>query len=167
MPRIDSLPVRTGSSYPAPHDGAMAGRSQVRLGDPAGLTQFGANLVRLAPGAMSSLRHWHEEQDEFLVVTEGALTLVEDDGETRLRPGDCCAFPKGVANGHHVVNRSDAPGAFVVVGTRTETETGWYSGLDLKVVVDAAGMRFTRLDGSDPTGPEAPQRDASRGSAGD
>ncbi|CUH80906.1 cupin domain-containing protein [Tropicibacter naphthalenivorans] len=150
MPKIDltRLPVLTGSSYPAPHDAAMAGRSQQRLGDAAGLTQFGANLVRLAPGAMSSLRHWHEEQDEFLVVTEGALTLVDDTGETPLSPGDCCAFPKGDRNGHHIVNRSDAEGAFVVIGTRTPTERGHYSDVDMQVTVDAGQMAFTRRDGS-------------------
>lgn len=151
MPRIDidALPVRTGSSYPAPHDAAMEGRSQVRLGDPSGLTQFGVNLVRLAPGAMSSLRHWHETQDEFLVVTEGRLTLVDDSGDTPLATGDCCAFPAGDRNGHHIVNRSDAPGAFIVVGTRTETETGWYPDVDMKVEVSADGMRFLRRDGGE------------------
>lgn len=159
MPRIelDNLPVRTGSAYPAPLDREMQGRSQIRLGDAAGLTQFGVNLVRLDPGAMSSLMHWHEQQDEFLVVTEGRLTLVEESGETALAPGDCCAFPAGVANGHHIVNRSDAPGSFVVVGTRTRSETGWYPGRDLKVRVEGGQMRFERLDGSDPSAPEGPQ----------
>ncbi|MGP6089527.1 cupin domain-containing protein [Antarctobacter jejuensis] len=149
MPKIDieGLPVRTGSTYPAPHDEKVRGRSQVRLGDPSGLTQFGVNLVRLAPGAMSSLRHWHERQDEFLVVTEGNLTLVDDTGETPLTPGDCCAFPAGDPNGHHIVNNSDGPGAFVVVGTRTETETGWYSDLDLKVEVADGKMRFLKRNG--------------------
>ncbi len=150
MPKIDldALPERTGSSYPAPHDAAMAGRRQKRLGDAAGLTQFGANLVTLAPGAMSSLRHWHEQQDEFLVVTEGTLVLVDDFGATPLGPGDCCAFPAGDANGHHIVNRSDAPGAFVVVGTRTQSETGWYSDVDMKVSVSDGHMAFSRRDGS-------------------
>ncbi|WP_417210113.1 cupin domain-containing protein [Antarctobacter sp.] len=149
MPRIDldKIPLRTGSSYPAPHDEAMIGRRQQRLGDAAGLTQFGANLVRLAPGAMSSLRHWHERQDEFLVVTEGALTLVDDNGETPLVPGDCCAFPAGDPNGHHILNTSDIEGAFVVIGTRTDRETGWYSDLDLKVEVEGGKMRFLRRDG--------------------
>lgn len=155
MPKIDiqNVPTKTGSSYPAPYNAAMAGRSQQRLGDAAGLTQFGANLVRLAPGAMSSLRHWHERQDEFLVVTEGALTLVDDHGETVLVPGDCCAFPAGDPNGHHIVNRSEADGAFVVVGTRTKTETGWYPDHDLKVDVADGTMRFLRRDGGEVTDP--------------
>ncbi len=151
MPKIDigALPVHTGSSYPAPHDAAVEGRSQKRLGDQAGLTQFGANLVRLEPGAISSLRHWHETQDEFLVVTEGALTLVDDSGDTPLSAGDCCAFPAGDANGHHIVNRSDRGGSFVVVGTRTETETGWYSDVDMKVEVSDGKMRFSRRNGQE------------------
>ena len=150
MPKLDlpAIPVTTGSAYPAPHDAAMQGRSQQRLGDAGGLAQFGVNLVRLEPGAMSSLRHWHEQQDEFLVVTEGTLTLVDESGTTELGPGACCAFPAGDPNGHHLVNRSDAPGSFVVVGGRTETETAWYSDLDMKVTVRDGVMRFTRRDGS-------------------
>jgi len=150
MPKIDvsKVPVFTGSSYPKPHDAQMVGRSQQGIGDAAGLTQFGANLVRLAPGALSSLRHWHERQDEFLVVTEGTLVLVDDDGDTPLVPGDCCAFPAGDGNAHHLVNRSDQDAVFVVVGTRTEAEVGWYADLDMKVTVDSSGMRYTRRDGS-------------------
>lgn len=150
MPKLDlaGIPVSTSSSYPAPHDAAVKGRSNQRLGDAGGLTQFGANLVRLAPGAMSSLRHWHERQDEFLMVTEGQLTLIDDAGETPLTVGDCCTFPAGDANGHHIVNLSDADGAFLVIGTRTDTETGWYSDIDMKVSIDAGKMTFTRRDGS-------------------
>ena len=149
MPKIDiqNLPVRTGSGYPDPYGQQFDDRAQVRLGDPAGLTQFGVNLVRLEPGAMSSLRHWHEKQDEFLVVTEGTCTLVDDTGETALTPGECAAFPAGDANGHHIVNRSDETTAFVVVGTRTETEVGYYSDIDMMVTVDASGMNFTRKNG--------------------
>lgn len=150
MPRIDldALEWTHGSSYPGGYAAMVGNRSQKRLGDPAGLTQFGANLVRLGPGALSSLRHWHEQQDEFLVVTEGALVLVDDHGETPLVPGDCCAFPAGDANGHHIVNRSDSDGAFVVVGTRTATETGWYSDVDMMVTAQDGQMTFTRRDGS-------------------
>lgn len=150
MPKIDldALEWKHGSSYPGGYAAMVGDRSQKRLGDPAGLTQFGANLVRLGPGALSSLRHWHELQDEFLVVTQGALVLVDDAGETPLAPGDCCAFPAGDANGHHIVNRSDSDGAFVVVGTRTATEVGWYSDVDMKVTAQDGQMRFTRRDGS-------------------
>ena len=150
MPKIDiaALPSKSGSGYPSPYDRQFDGRHQTRLGDAAGLTQFGVNLVRLDPGAMSSLRHWHERQDEFLVVTEGALTLRDNHGDTALLPGDCAAFPAGDANGHHIMNLSDAPGAFIVMGTRTATETGWYSDVDMKVVIENGQFNFTRRDGS-------------------
>lgn len=151
MPKIDldQIPAITSNSYPAPFDRATEGRATKRLGDAAGITQYGANLVTLAPGAMSSLRHWHEQQDEFLVVTAGALTLVDDHGDHALAPGDCCAFPAGDPNGHHIVNRSDAPGAFVVVGTRTASERGHYSDVDLAVTSDNGVYSFTRRDGSE------------------
>lgn len=151
MPKIDltHLAFKTGSSYPAPYADQMNGRSQQRIGDAAGLTQFGVNKVLLTPGAKSSLRHWHENQDEFLIVTDGQLTLIDDDGETPLSVGDCCAFPAGDGNGHHIVNLSGADGSFVVVGTRTETETGWYSDIDLKVTAADGQMSFTRKDGSE------------------
>jgi len=150
MPRIDldKVPVRTGSAYPPPLDAEMVGRSSLRVGDAGGLTQFGANIVILAPGAKSSLRHWHEEQDEFVVMLSGECVLVEDTGEALMRPGDCAAFPAGAANGHHFVNRSDTEARFLVVGTRTPTETAWYSDLDMKVTTDSEGSRFTRKDGS-------------------
>ncbi|KMK66022.1 cupin domain-containing protein [Puniceibacterium sp. IMCC21224] len=150
MPKIDlsTLSRSTGSSYPASHDAAMVGRSSLRIGDAAGLTQFGVNLVRLEPGALSSLRHWHEQQDEFLMVTDGALTLIEDNGETLLQRGDCAAFPAGVANGHHLINRSAAPASFLVIGTRTSQEVAWYSDLDMKVTVQDRVMTYTRRDGS-------------------
>lgn len=151
MPKLDlaSIPVNTGSSYPGARSQKMDGRSQIAVGDAAGITQFGANIVMLEPGALSSLRHWHEQQDEILVVLNGALTLVDDNGETQLAVGDCAAFPAGEANGHHLVNNSDADASFFVVGTRTETETGWYSDEDMKVTFDANGFVFTRRDGTD------------------
>lgn len=150
MPKIDidRLPVGTGSGYPGGYAARVGDRRVVRLGDPNGLTQFGANLVTLGPGAMSSLRHWHENQDEFLVVTDGVCTLVDDAGETDLHPGDCAAFPAGDANGHHIVNRGDADASFVVVGTRTETEVAHYSDVDMMVRTEDGVSRFSRRDGS-------------------
>jgi uncharacterized cupin superfamily protein len=150
MPKIDiaNVPLKTGSSYPGKLSAQMDGRAQQRLGDAAGLTQFGANLVHLAPGALSSLRHWHEEQDEFLVVTQGSCTLIDDHGETQLNTGDCAAFPAGDANGHHLINRTDVPAAFVVIGTHTPTETGHYSDIDMKVTVADGQFSFTHKDGT-------------------
>lgn len=151
MPKIDlsAVPARRGSGYPEPWGSQFDGRIGYALGDHAGLTQFGARLTVLEPGAMSSLRHWHEEQDEFLVMLAGELVLVEDDGETTMRPGDFAAWPKGVANGHHLVNRSGADASFVCIGTRTAADTGWYSEVDLMVRVTGDEARFTRRDGAE------------------
>ncbi|WP_306116140.1 MULTISPECIES: cupin domain-containing protein [unclassified Roseovarius] len=150
MPVIDTSKIepRTGSIYPAPYDAEMAGRSSLRLGDAGGLTQFGANLVMLEPGAKSSLRHWHQNEDEFVMVTEGVCTLIDDNGETDMHPGDCAAFPANDPNGHHLVNRTGAPVAFLVIGTRTTDETATYSDVDLKVRLKDGTATFTRRDGS-------------------
>ncbi|SLN45593.1 Cupin domain protein [Roseovarius litorisediminis] len=150
MPKLDlsQIPFKGGSTYPGKLAQAMARRSSQRLGDAGGLTQYGVNMVRLEPGAASSLRHYHMQQDEFVIVTQGTCTLIDDDGEHTMQPGDCATFPAGDANGHHLVNKSDAPALFLVVGTRTETETGHYSDLDMKVTMDATGFKFTRKDGS-------------------
>ena len=150
MPKIDldKIPVRTGSGYPGRLAGALGGRRQIPVGDAGGLSQFGVNIVTLAPGALSSLRHWHEQQDEFLVILSGELTLIDDTGETPLSPGDCAAFPAGDANGHHLKNKSGLDGSFLVVGTRTSSETGWYSDVDMKATMDETGFAFTKKDGS-------------------
>lgn len=151
MPKIDmtKVPVKTGSIYPEPYAAMMAGRSSLRLGEAGGLTQFGANLVTLAPGAMSSLRHWHAQEDEFVMVTEGECILVEDAGETVMRAGDCAAFPAGRPDGHHFVNRSALPARFLVIGTRAAREVASYSDVDLRVEIEGGRARFTYGDGSD------------------
>jgi uncharacterized cupin superfamily protein len=150
MPKLDlsQLPWRTGSGYPGKLAKPCKGRSVQALGDPGGLTQYGVNIVRLEPGAMSSLRHYHMQQDEFVMVTEGICTLIDDQGAHEMLPGDCATFPAGDENGHHLVNRSDQPAAFLVVGTRTATETGYYSDLDMMVKVAEGQFTFTRKDGS-------------------
>lgn len=145
---MDRVPVKTGSIYPPPYAAMMAGRSSLRLGDAGGLTQFGVNLVTLEPGALSSLRHWHAAEDEFVMVTEGECTLVMDAGETVMRPGDCAAFPAGVADGHHFVNRSARPARFLVVGTRATREVATYSDVDLMVTLDGGRATFARKDGT-------------------
>jgi len=150
MAKLDltQIPVRDGSIYPGKLSDAVAGRNSQRLGDAGGLTQFGANLVHLAPSGLSSLRHYHMEQDEFVMITQGVCTLIDDNGEHVMHPGDSAAFPAGEANGHHFVNKSDAPAAFLVIGTRTPTETAYYSDIDMMVSSDTNGFAFTRKDGS-------------------
>jgi uncharacterized cupin superfamily protein len=155
MPKIDlaTVPVKTGSIYPEPYAAQMQGRSSLRLGQAGGLTQFGANLVILAPGARSSLRHWHRSEDEFVMVTQGECMLIEDAGETVMRPGDCAAFPAGVTDGHCLVNRSGTEARFLVVGTKAASEVGTYSDVDLRVEMEAGNARFTYKDGTPWTGP--------------
>ncbi len=155
MPKIDlaTVPVRTGSIYPEPYAAQMRGRSSLRLGQAGGLTQFGANLVILAPGARSSLRHWHRHEDEFVMVTQGECVLVQDAGETVMRAGDCAAFPAGDPDGHCLVNRSKAEARFLVVGTRAPSEVATYSDVDMMVVVEGGDARFTYKDGTPWAGP--------------
>jgi len=156
MPKIDisKLSVKTGSIYPKPHDKAMDGRSSIRLSDPAGLTQFGVNITILEPGARSSLRHWHENQDEFAIVLSGECTLIDDTGETPLKVGDCAAFPAGDANGHCIANTSNAEARFLIVGTRTPTEIAHYSDLNMMIRMDETNAVFTHKDGSPYSGEE-------------
>ncbi len=143
-----SLERRTGSIYPEPFAAMVKGRSSLRLGAAGGLTQFGVNLVTLEPGAMSSLRHWHQNEDEFVMVTDGTCTLIDDHGEHPMQPGDCAAFRAGVANGHHFVNRTDKPASFLVVGTKAATEVAHYSDVDLMIRVEGGKSTFTKADGS-------------------
>lgn len=155
MPKIDlsQLELRTGSIYPEPYAGEMAGRSSLRIGAAGGLTQFGANLVVLEPGAVSSLRHWHRAEDEFVMVTEGTLMLHQDDGETEMNPGDCATFPAGDPDGHRFVNRSGKRAAFLVVGTRAPAELVTYSDVDMVIGIMDGQPRVTYKDGSDWEGP--------------
>jgi len=149
MPKIDidSIKIDTSSGYPSPYNKAVEGRSRKRLARAAGLTQFGVNRCTLKPGAASSQRHWHENEDEFVYVLEGEVVLCEDGGETVLKPGDSAAWKAGVANGHCLVNRSDRDTVFLEVGTRTATERAHYSDIDMMVVRDEKGARYTRKNG--------------------
>lgn len=146
---LSQLSLKSGSSYPEPYATEMGDRAWYGLGDAAGLSQFGVNLMVLPPGSKSSLRHWHETEDEFLWVTEGELVLVLDDGETTVRPGDCAAFKAGDTNGHHLINRSDKEARFLVVGTKVTHDVCTYSDVDLRVEIDGDKGRFTRKDGTE------------------
>jgi uncharacterized cupin superfamily protein len=133
--RID--PKRTaasvGTSYPPPYDAPCAARVRHRLGDAAGLTDFGVNLLCLPAGTWSSQRHWHSAEDEFVYVLEGEVVLVTDAGEETLRAGDCAGFKAGVKDGHHLQNRSPTDALVLEVGSRREAEdTGEYSDIDMR-----------------------------------
>lgn len=145
---LSKAPVKKGSIYPPPYAEMVAGRSSQRLGDAGGLTQFGVNLVTLQAGAMSSLRHWHLAEDEFVMVTLGEVTMVTDTGPETMRVGDCAAFPAGSPNGHHFINHTNAPAQFLVVGSKAAREVATYSDVDLMVTMEGGRATFTRKDGT-------------------
>lgn len=134
MPKIDpdSLPENSQSVYLPPYRAAVEGRRWRAIGAAGGLSQFGANLVTLAPGAWSSQRHWHSAEDEMVVMLSGKLVLVEDGTETVMRAGDVAAFPAGAPNGHHLQNRGSEPATFVAIGTdRPESDQCHYPDIDM------------------------------------
>lgn len=136
MPRLEleSVERRTGCGYPPPFDQPCLNRVRQRLGDAGGLTDFGVNLLELAPGAWSSQRHWHSAEDEFVWVLEGQVTLIDDTGEQTLKAGDCAAFARGDANGHHLVNRTDAVAKVLEVGSRKpDVDACQYPDVDLQI----------------------------------
>src|ERR1700758_938305 len=124
MPKIDIAkpPTDTRVGYPPPLDRVVLGRERKRLGNAVGLDQFGVNLTTLKPGAASALRHWHEQEDEFVYVLEGEVVLIEDGGEPVLKPGDAAGFKANVANGHQLVNRSAQDVVYLEIGTRSRHE---------------------------------------------
>ena len=146
MPKIDiaAVPERKGVGYPSPFDAPCADRVRQRLGNAGGLTDFGINLMRLPPGNWSSQRHWHSHEDEFVYLLEGELILIEDGGETVMRAGDVAAFPKGVRDGHHLVNRGEVDCVFVAVGGGVCTGGG-YSDIDMMFTADGS---YVRRDGT-------------------
>ena len=148
MPKIDraQVPVLAGTTYPDPYAEPCLSRHRSRLGAAAGLTDFGVNLLRLSPGAWSSQRHWHSHEDELVWVLEGEVVLIEDSGETVLVAGDCAGFKAGVANGHHLVNRSGTDAVLLEVGSsRRHEDVTRYPDCDL---VAGPGDSYTHRDGT-------------------
>jgi uncharacterized cupin superfamily protein len=142
-------PPRTRpSSYPEPFASRMAGREKRPLGDLFGLTNFGVNLTRLAPKAVSALRHAHSKQDEFVYILKGNPTLHTDEGKTRLAPGMCAGFKAGTGNGHHLINETDQEVVYLEIGDRTPGDDGSYPDDDLKAVLVKGKWKFAHKDGS-------------------
>ena len=139
---------RTGTIYPPEYAGPIKGREKRALGDVFGLTQYGVNLTTLAPGTWSSQRHWHEKEDEFIFIVEGEITLIDDAGEHLLKPGMCAGFKAGVANGHHLVNKTKSPVTYLEIGTRSAQERAHYSDADMLFEKDGAKSSVTRRSGA-------------------
>ena len=129
-----SLPENNASGYPAPHNAAQTRRFNRRLGDHAGLTNFGVVLTRIAPGGQSSHRHAHSTQDEFIWVLEGETVLKTDAGEQTLAAGMCVGFPAGLADAHHFLNRSDRDVLLLVVGDRSKGDVVSYPDVDMHLI---------------------------------
>lgn len=136
------------SNYPEPFASRMSGRTKRPLGDLFGLTNFGVNLTRLAPNAVSALRHAHSRQDEFVYILEGNPTLHTDEGRTRLAPGMCAGFKAGNGNGHRLVNETAADVVYLEIGDRTPGDEGSYPDDDLGAVQVDGKWRFVHKDGS-------------------
>ena len=142
------LPPVVGTLYPTPFDHPCRARERRRLGDAVGLTQFGINLLHLPPGAWSSQRHWHTSEDEFIYVLAGEVTLVTDDGEELLLPGDAAGFKAGDPNGHCLQNRSDAPVELLEIGTRATGDTTHYPDIDMISPADGKPAIYTTRGGA-------------------
>ncbi len=142
-------PPRTKpSNYPEPFASRMQGREKRPLGDLFGLTNFGVNLTRLAPQAVSALRHAHTKQDEFIYILQGHPTLCTDAGRTVLAPGMCAGFKAGTGNGHHLVNETDEDVVYLEVGDRTPGDEGFYPDDDLKALLVEGKWKFVHKDGT-------------------
>ncbi|HLF96307.1 MAG TPA: cupin domain-containing protein [Methylococcaceae bacterium] len=150
LPALDpaTLPARTTSIYPTEEQRQrIRGRSKQALGDALGLHNFGVNLVRLEPGAVSAFRHWHTRQDEFIYVLEGEIALVTNEGEQFLTSGQCAGFPGGQANGHQLVNRGNRVAVYLEVGDRLPGDTAHYPEEDLQARATRGSYAFFRKDG--------------------
>ena len=146
MPKLDldTIPQTNATGYPPEYAKAVEGRWYRRLGPASGLSEYGVSHVTLKPGAWSSQRHWHEAEDEFVVMLSGEAVLVDDNGEHVMRAGDCASFPMGDGNGHVLQNRSDAECVFIAVGRKGDGDCH-YPDIDMHL---RGGHGFTRKDGS-------------------
>ena len=149
LPALDpaTVPERSTTRYPDPFRELVALRMKRKLGDACGLTQFGVNLVTMAPGAQSALRHWHSLQDEFVYVVAGEVVLVTNDGEQVLGPGMCAGYPAGKRDAHHFVNKGSAPATYLEVGTRVPGDNAFYPDDDLMWCEDESGVFAAHKDG--------------------
>jgi uncharacterized cupin superfamily protein len=145
---VESLQTFIGTLYPPPFDEPCRARERTRLGDAAGLTQFGVNLLRLPPGTWSSQRHWHTGEDEFVYVLTGEVVLVTDAGEEVLRAGDAAGFPANDLDGHCLQNRSGRDATVLEVGTRQKGSVAFYSDIDMMAPAGGKPTAYTHRDGT-------------------
>ncbi len=149
-PALDpaSVPVVTGSDYPAPFNSNVAGRERRRLADALGVWTFGVNLMRLPPGDASSQRHWHSKQDEFVYIVAGEVVLITDGGEQVLSAGMVAGFPAGARDGHRLINRTDRDAIVLEVGDRAPDDECDYSDIDMLVRWIDGEEKYVHKDGT-------------------
>ena len=145
---VAGLPATIGTLYPPPFDEPCLSRERTKLGDAAGLTQFGVNLLRLPPGGWSSQRHWQTASDEFVYVLSGEVTLLTSDGPEMLKAGDAAGFKAGDPNGHCLQNNSSSDAMLLEIGTRVGSDAAHYTDIDLHSPPDGKPAIYTRKDGS-------------------
>jgi len=148
IPAADAPARVRPSNYPEPFASRMTGRQKQPLGDLFGLANFGVNLTRLAPNAVSALRHAHSKQDEFIYILQGNPTLHTDDGQTRLSPGMCAGFKAATGNGHHLINQTSEDVVYLEIGDRTPGDEGTYPDDDLAAIAVDGKWRFAHKDGT-------------------
>jgi len=149
MPKIEIAKIQAQqiASYPKEFAPVISGREKQKIGDAAGLTQFGVNITRIKPGSASALRHWHEQEDEFIYLLEGELILQEEAGETALKAGDAAGFRAGSGVAHCLVNRSGHDAVYLEIGTRADSERVHYPDVDFMMERDSTGRRYFRKSG--------------------
>ena len=135
MPKIDLVNVEVIRRlvYPEPFYSEIEEYEGQPIGNAAGLTKFGIKRAILPPGGRTALRHWHEAEDEFVIVVFGEVVLRDDEGETLLRAGNCAGSSAGEANGRAIANRSDQPAVLFEIGSRSADETLHYPDFDLRL----------------------------------
>jgi uncharacterized cupin superfamily protein len=145
---VEAVPPVVGTTYPTPFDQPVRSREKRKLGDVAGLTQYGVNLLRLPPGAWSSQRHWHSHADEFIYVIAGEVVLLSDDGEEVLKAGDAAGFKAGDDNGHCLQNHSNGEYLILEIGSRFEEDAGHYPDVDMVAPAGGKPAIYTHKDGT-------------------
>ncbi len=150
-PALDptTLEPHTGTAYPEPYRSQVLPREKRRIGDALGLTKIGINRTTLPPGKVSSMRHWHTHEDEFVFVLEGEVVLCTDNGEQLLRAGDCAGFPAGSKEGHQLANRGTRPAVYLEVSNRDSADEAFYSDPSVDMAWDGSRRCITRRDGTD------------------
>lgn len=146
--QIAELPVRKATIYPDLYAKEVSGRSAIALGNAFGISQFGANITVLEPRAWSSHRHTHAEEDELLMALDGEMVIVDDHGRHPFRPGMVAGFKAGDGNAHQVINESGKEARFLVIGTRSQSESVVYPDVDMKAVKTNGAFLVTRKDGT-------------------